>query len=82
MSSALDALSDFAKSLADTPPGSTKEVTKVLMELTTQFVQAMFDLTSTIKNQEPTTNAIKTELISVTKPMGHINQSFETSEPK
>lgn len=72
-----DALADFAKGLGEKTPGSIKEITKVLVELTTRFMAAMADLKTEVKSMDVSNNAIKAELASVIKSVDFVSKSFD-----
>ncbi|KAH9379567.1 hypothetical protein HPB48_021442 [Haemaphysalis longicornis] len=43
-----DPLTEFAKGLGDKAPTSIKEIAKVLVEMTSRFIEAMNKLTATV----------------------------------
>lgn len=72
-----DALSDVAKGLGEKAPGSIKEITKVLVELTTKFVEALTELRCELKKVDSSNTVIQEEITSVKASMKFINDSFE-----
>ncbi|KAH9379572.1 hypothetical protein HPB48_022006 [Haemaphysalis longicornis] len=72
-----DALSDVAKGLGEKAPGSIKEITKVLVELTTKFVDALTELRCELKKVDSSNTVIQEEITSVKASMKFINDSFE-----
>ncbi|KAH6939626.1 hypothetical protein HPB50_019966 [Hyalomma asiaticum] len=76
-SSKPDALSDISKALFEKAPASIKEVSKVLVEMTSKFVEAMGDLKMEMNKMDGTNNSMKAELTSIRQSVGYMNESFE-----
>ncbi|KAH7973672.1 hypothetical protein HPB49_003801 [Dermacentor silvarum] len=72
-----DALSDIAKALVEKAPASIKEVSKVLVEMTYKFVEAMGDLKKEMNKIDATNNSMKAELTSIRQSVGYMNEGFE-----
>lgn len=72
-----DSLSDFANILTERAPNSIKEITKVLVEMTSKIVEVVSELKSEVKALNASNNSIKHELESFRASVKYINDSFE-----
>lgn len=73
----LDALTDFANALSEKTPSTVKDLGKVLLEMTTKFLDALSDIKTHVEKVNPLNNAIKAELASLRASVNFTSESFD-----
>lgn len=77
MEKKLDALTDFANALSEKAPSTVKDLGKVLLEMTTKFLDALSDIKTHVEKVNPLNNAIKAELASLRASVNFTSESFD-----
>lgn len=77
MEKKLDALTDFANALSEKAPSTVKDLGKVLLEMTTKFLDALSDIKTHVEKVNPLNNAIKAELASLRASVNFTSEIFD-----